>query len=235
MKLSVMQPYFLPYLGYWQLIASTDTFIIYDDVNFMKGGWINRNRYLYHGEAKYFNINMAGASSNKKINEVGLLKSDRYHPGKKLLSTLQMAYQKAPMYREVLPLLEEIILYEEENLARFLEHSIRTVCRHLEIPTRILVSSGIQGKDPTLSREQKLMELCRLTGSDTYINAIGGKELYTKEAFNAAGLKLFFIRMNPVTYPQFGQPFVPGLSIVDVLMFNPKEKVQEMLTEYTLE
>ena len=131
MKLSIMQPYFLPYLGYWQLIASSDTFVIYDDVNFIKGGWINRNRYLYQGQPKYFNITMSGASPNKKINEVGLMKDPRYNPGKKLLSTFQMAYQKAPMYRQILPLLEEVLLYETDVLAPYLEHSIRSICQYL--------------------------------------------------------------------------------------------------------
>lgn len=235
MKLSIMQPYFLPYLGYWQLIASADTFVIYDDVNFIKGGWINRNRYLYHGEPKYFNINMSGASPNKKINEIGLMQDPRYHQGKKLLSTFQMAYQKAPMYYKVLPLLEDIILCQEDNLARYLEHSIRRMCEYLEIPTKILVSSQITEKDSSLAKEKKVINICHCLGADTYINAIGGRELYSQEEFQEAGLQLYFIQMNEIRYQQFDQPFVPGLSIVDVLMFNEKEQVKQFLTEYTLE
>lgn len=235
MKLSIMQPYFLPYLGYWQLIASADTFVIYDDVNFIKGGWINRNRYLYRGEPKYFNITMSGASPNKKINEIGLMQDPRYHQGKKLLSTFQMAYQKAPMYRQVLPLLEDIILYEEDNLARYLEHSIRQMCRYLEIPSKILVSSQITEKDSSLAKEKKVINICRCLGADTYINAIGGRALYSQAEFKEAGLHLYFIQMKDIQYRQFDQPFVPGLSIVDVLMFNEREQVKRFLAEYTLE
>ncbi len=234
MKLSIMQPYFLPYLGYWQLIASADTFVIYDDVNFIKGGWINRNRYLYQGQPKYFNITMSGASPNKKINQVALMKDPRYNPGKKLLSTFQMAYQKAPMYHQILPLLEDILLYETDMLAPYLEHSIRAICQYLEIPAKILISSDLTEKDDTLAGKDKVINICHCLGADTYINAAGGRELYHQEDFQKEGLKLFFIEMDPVEYPQFGEPFVPGLSIVDVLMFNDKEKVQEMLRSYQL-
>lgn len=234
MKLSIMQPYFLPYLGYWQLIASADTFVIYDDVNFIKGGWINRNRYLYHGQPKYFNIIMSGASSNKKINEVGLMQDSRYSQGKKLLSTFQMAYQKAPMYHSVLPLLEEILLYETDMLSPYLEHSIRTVCRYLDIPARILLSSGLAEKDSSLAGKDKVINICHCLGADTYINAAGGRELYHQEDFRKEGLSLFFIEMDPVAYPQFDAPFVPGLSIVDVLMFNDREQVKKMLQQYQL-
>ncbi len=234
MKLSIMQPYFLPYLGYWQLIASADSFVIYDDVNFIKGGWINRNRYLYHGQPKYFNITMSGASPNKKINEVGLMKDPRYQPAKKLLSTFRMAYQKAPMYPQVFPLLEEILLYETDMLAPYLEHSIRAVCRYLEIPTRILLSSRIREKNCALTGKDKVIDICRCLGAGTYINASGGRRLYHHDDFEAAGIRLWFIEMDPIEYPQFGDPFVPGLSIVDVLMFNEREQVQKMLGKYQL-
>lgn len=234
MKLSIMQPYFLPYLGYWQLIACADTFVIYDDVNFIKGGWINRNRYLYQGEPKYFRIEMSGASPNKKINEVGLLKSPRYSPGQKLLSTFQMAYQKAPFYEESLPVLKSILLYPEDNLARYLEYSIRTLCEYLEITSKILVSSQIKEKDSSLTKEKKVINICQHLGADTYINASGGRQLYQAEDFHKAGLELLFIEMNPVSYPQFNHPFVPNLSIADVMMFNGKAKVQALLKEYQL-
>ena len=234
MKLSIMQPYFLPYLGYWQLIASTDVFVIYDDVNFIKGGWINRNRYLYQGQPKYFNLIMSGASSNKKINEVGLMKDSRYNPGKKLLSTFQMAYQKAPMYHEILPLLEDILLYDTDILDPYLKHSIRLICQYLEIPARILIASQITEKNNQLAGKDKVINICRCLKADTYINASGGRELYHQEEFQKAGLNLYFIEMDPIEYPQFGDPFVPGLSIVDVLMFNEKENVKEMLNRYQL-
>ncbi len=235
MKLSIMQPYFLPYLGYWQLIHCADTFVIYDDVNFIKGGWINRNRYLYQGEPKYFHIEMSGASPNKKINEIELFKSPRYSPGEKLLSTLQMAYQKAPAYEEFLPVLKSVILHPEDNLARYLEYSIRTLCEYLEIPTKILVSSQIKGKDSSLAKEKKVINICQHLGAATYINASGGRQLYQAEEFKEAGLNLRFIQMNPISYEQFHHPFVPGLSIVDVMMFNPKPAVLKLLTQYTLE
>lgn len=234
MKLSIMQPYFLPYIGYWQLIASTDTFVIYDDVNFIKGGWINRNRYLYQGQPKYFNLIMSGASPNKKINEIGLLKNSRYNPEKKLLATFQMAYHKAPMYQEVLPLLEDILLYNSNKLAPYLEYSIRQLCCYLEIKTKILVSSNIKEKNSSLTGKDKVINICHCLGADTYVNASGGRCLYHHEDFKKAGLSLLFIETSPLKYHQFDAPFVPGLSIIDVLMFNSKEQVKELLQAYIL-
>lgn len=234
MKLSIMQPYFLPYLGYFQLIASSDTFVIYDDVNFIKGGFINRNQYLYQGEAKYFHIELSGASSNKKINEIELLTSAKYNPREKLLTTFQMAYRKAPMYDEVFPLLAEIILYPETNLAKYLEHSLRRLCSYLEIPANILVSSQIGEKDNRLAGEAKVINICRCLGADTYINAQGGRCLYHPAHFAREGLRLYFISMRPVVYPQFNAPFVPALSIADVLMFNGRDKTRQLLGECDL-
>lgn len=235
MKLSIMQPYFLPYLGYWQLIDCADTFILYDDVNFIKGGWINRNRYLYQGQAKMFNITMNGASSFKKINEIELqAATDKFNPYQKLLSTISMAYQKAPYYREIYPLIEKIVLHPELNLAKYIEHSVRVLAEYLGIATKIMVSSSIE-KTPGLAKEKRVIDLCHRMNATTYINAIGGKALYSTSEFMENGIELKFIRTNPVTYKQFDNDFVEGLSILDVLMFNDMDSIKKMLKMYTLE
>lgn len=235
MKIGIMQPYFLPYIGYWQLIRCVDKYVIYDDVNFIKGGWINRNRYLYQGEAKIFNIIMKEASSFKKINEIELMPSkEKYNPMEKLLSTFTMAYKKAPFYREAYAVLEEIVRFETNNLSRFIENSIREICRYLEIDTELILSSEIE-KNDELKKEERVMEICRRLGGDTYINAIGGKELYRSEDFEKEGLRLNFLRTQEIVYKQFNNEFVPNLSIADVMMFNDKEEIKKMLSDYSLE
>ena len=129
MIVGIMQPYFLPYLGYWQLINSVDKFVIYDDVNYIKGGWINRNRYLYNGEAKVFNIIMKNSSSFKKINEIELMGSQgNYNPMKKLYSTFEMAYRKAPYFNDISILLKNILEFNENNLANFIGYSMKCIC-----------------------------------------------------------------------------------------------------------
>ena len=235
MVVGIMQPYFLPYLGYWQLINAVDRFVIYDDVNYIKGGWINRNRYLYNGEAKVFNIIMKNSSSFKKINEIELMVGEgKYNPMKKLYSTFEMAYKKAPYFNEISDLVKKILYFEEVNLARFIENSIRQVSDYLNINTEILISSDLD-KDDSLVREQRVIDICKKLDATKYINPIGGKELYDKKEFMEHGLELSFIKMNDVVYKQFSNEFVAGLSILDALMFNSVDRVKEFLELYSLE
>jgi hypothetical protein len=231
MRLGIMQPYFFPYIGYWQLMNVVDKYVIYDDVNFIKGGWINRNRILMSGEAKNVNLQMHGASSNKLINEVEVLRDTIYN--KKLLKTIESCYKKAPYYSEVFPIIESIITQDENNLARHLVKSIREICRYLSINTELIVSSSIN-KNNNLRGQDKVIEICKILGVDEYINAIGGHSLYSYNEFKSQGLELKFLRTKDVQYKQFQSEFVPNLSIIDVMMFNSIDKINEFLDNYEL-
>ncbi|WP_455537636.1 WbqC family protein [Terrisporobacter sp.] len=232
MKLGIMQPYFFPYIGYYQLINAVDKYIILDDVNFIKGGWINRNHILIHKEPKYINLPLKGGSRNVFINKMSVSSDLRLY--KKNLKDLYINYRKAPYYEEVYPLLEEIILYKEENLAKWLENSIRKVCEYLEINTPIIVSSTID-KDYKLKCQDKVIDLCKKMNADEYVNAIGGQKLYSKEEFMLEGIKLNFLHTNNITYNQFCKNMIAkNLSIIDVMMFNSKKDIKKMLGEYTL-
>jgi len=226
-----MQPYFFPYLGYWQLINAVDKFVIYDDVNFIKGGWINRNRILGRGEPLRINLQLHQASSNKLINQVELLGNRAYIA--KQLKTLQACYRKAPCYQEVYPVLEGILTQPEANLARYLLGLIRQVCEYLGIGTELLVSSSL-AKNNALRGQAKVLEICRILGADWYINAIGGKVLYARQDFATRGIKLSFLSSKASSYPQFNHAFVPQLSIIDVLMFNSRSEVKSRLEDYDL-
>lgn len=232
MKLGIMQPYFFPYIGYYQLINAVDKYIILDDVNFIKGGWINRNRILIHKEPKYINLPLKGGSKNRHINELEVSSDMSLY--KKNLKDLFINYRKAPYYEEVYPLLEEIMLYEESNLAKWLENSIRKVCDYLEINTPILVSSDIN-KNCELKCQDKVIDMCKIMKADEYINAIGGQKLYSKEDFMSEGIKLNFLHTNEIVYNQFSDHMIaPNLSMIDVMMFNSKEDIKKMLEAYTL-
>lgn len=231
MKLGIMQPYFFPYIGYWQLMNCVDTYIIYDDVNYIKGGWINRNRILINGQPSYFNVQMKGASPLKKINEVEV--SDDQVFKRKMLATLKMSYSNAPYFDEIFPLLNDIILNDESNLAKYLEYSIRKIAQYLDINTNIIVSSSIE-KNNELKGKEKVLHICNILGANDYINAIGGQELYDYESFEKMGIQLNFLKTNNINYNQYNNEFVPCLSIIDVLMFNSKEKVKLMLNDYEL-
>lgn len=231
MKLGIMQPYFMPYIGYWQLMNLVDQYVIYDDVNFIKGGWINRNRILVNGAPKYFNVPMLGSSSNVLINEVRV--DHNAAVTRKSLRSIEGAYKKAPYFDIVNPMLEEILWCGEDNIAKYIEHSFRVICKYLDIRTELIVSSDLD-KDTTLKGQDKVIAICRLLGATEYYNAIGGRELYSYEAFREHGLQLKFVETKNIVYQQFDNTFQPNLSIIDVMMFNSRDKVREYLEAYTL-
>lgn len=171
MTLGIMQPYFLPYIGYFQLINAVDKFIVYDDVNFINRGWINRNNILVNGNAQLFTISLHKASQNKLINEIEII--DDFQ---KFLRTIEIAYRKAPYFDVVYELLRRIVTYPEKQLARFILNSLREISAYLQLETEFLMSSSI--KKNNLNRGQvKIMEICQLLGADAYINPKGGQEL----------------------------------------------------------
>jgi hypothetical protein len=225
MKLAIMQPYFLPYIGYWQLISAVDVFVVYDNIQYTKTGWINRNRFLQNGTAKLFTIPIKKDSDYLDVRERSLAESfDR----RKLLRQFSAAYAKAPYYEQVAPLLTEIINWEDENLFGYILHSVLAVCSYLSIKTKIIVSSSVP-IDHSLKSEHKVLAICRALGADTYINAIGGQDLYSKERFSSNGIELRFIKSGDCQYRQFFDEFVPWLSILDVCMFNNRDDIRVML------
>ena len=228
MTLGIMQPYFMPYIGYWQLMAAVDKYVVYDDVNYIKGGWVSRNNILMNGQTHMFTITLNGASPNKHFNEIEV--RDDF---KKFRNMLQSCYAKAPYYKEIMPVLEQVFAYENRNLGMFLYHSYQVILDYLGIDTELILSSTIE-KDDSLRAGEKVKHICHLLGADTYYNAIGGQDLYDVEDFAKSGISLKFLKTNAFTYPQFKNEFVPNLSIIDVLMFNGKEGTNKLLKEYTL-
>lgn len=228
-KLGIMQPYFLPYLGYFQLMNAVDKYVVYDDVNYIKGGWINRNHILANSAASRINLILREASPNKLINEVGVM-----HNNDKLLRTITMSYSKSPYFKEVYPVVEKIITYEEDNLGLYLYHQFSELCKYMQIDTELILSSTLN-KDCSLKAEDKVLHICGILNAGEYFNSIGGLELYSKERFKENGIELHFMKMkSDVTYKQYNDTFIPNLSIVDVMMFNSVEQIHELLNQYEL-
>ena len=226
-----MQPYFFPYIGYFQLIKSVDLFIVYDNIKYTKKGWINRNRILQNGKDIMFSLPLKSDSDYLDVCEREL--SADFNRDK-LLNQINAAYRRAPYFAETFPLVELIVRHEDANLFRFLHHSIVKTCEHLSIMTEIRISSDI-AIDHNLKNKDKVLALCEAVGASTYVNAIGGMELYSKETFREKGIELKFIQSLPFEYPQFGDEFVPWLSIIDVMMFNPLDVIQTCIsTNYEL-
>jgi len=230
MRLGIMQPYFLPYIGYWQLLSAVDAFVVYDNIQYTKKSWINRNRFLLNGHDSLFTIPLSKDSDLLDIHRRFLALDFRRD---KLLGKLEGAYRKAPYFREILPLIAAVIEAEQRNLFDYVVNSLQAISAHLGITTPLIVSSTV-AIDHSLRAEHKVLALCKALGADRYLNSIGGQELYSKLDFAAHGVALDFVRTRPVVYPQFTNGFVPNLSIVDVLMFNPPNRVRAMLSEYDL-
>lgn len=231
MKVGIMQPYFLPYIGYWQLINAVDKYVVYDDVNFIKKGWINRNRILSNGNDLFINILINKMSQNKLINETFLVEDESWK--NKLLKTIENSYKKAPYYNCVMPILKNIVLNKENNLALYLFNSLVLVNRYIGIDTKIILSSSII-KDNKLKGTDKILEICEKLNATEYYNAIGGIELYSFDRFRKNGIILSFLKTNEITYQQFNNEFVSNLSIIDVMMFNSRYKIKRILNDYTL-
>jgi len=228
MKLAIKQPYFLPYIGFWQEVSIVDTYVIFDDVNYIKKGWINRNYLLVNGERHLFTLSLSNASQNRFINEIDI--SDNFD---KLLRTIDMAYHKAPFFKSTMSLVENILSFREKNLARFVGNSIIQVANWLGIRTSFVYSSELSN-DKSLRRQDRIIDICKTIGADFYFDSTGAVELYDKKTFGSHGICLQFVNSEITHYKQFEFDFVPYLSILDVLMFNDLDSIHTMLTKYEL-
>ena len=231
MKAAIMQPYLFPYIGYWQLIRAADVFVIYDDVNYIKGGWVNRNRVLLGKKEHLLTLKLYGASPNKLINEISIFGSRENRSD--LRKTIKQCYTSAPQYKAVMPLLESIIYNKETNISRYIEFSLKEICNFLKIRTKFLVSSDLE-KRPILKGQDKVLDIAKRLKAAEYVNPIGGLKLYDQDVFLKNGIRLFFLRTKEIGYRQFDNEFVPNLSIIDALMFNPRQKVAGLLNDYEL-
>ncbi|NLK94079.1 MAG: WbqC family protein [Clostridiales bacterium] len=222
MKIAIMQPYFMPYLGYFQLIKEVDLFVLFDDVNYIKKGWINRNRIKINGEESMFTIPLVKASQNKRINEI--LISDAQNSKNQLYKKIHNAYRKSDKYDEVNEIIKKAVMYNEESLDKYIKNALEEVCKYLDIKTKFIISSEIE-KNNELKGQEKIIEICKLLKADEYINAIGGVQLYDYKKFNENDIKLKFIKADEN---------IPTLSIIDVLYNEKKETIKEYIDMYSL-
>ncbi|CAJ7486444.1 WbnG [Burkholderia pseudomallei] len=231
MRLAIMQPYLFPYLGYFQLAASVDRFVFYDDVGYIKNGWINRNRILLGGGSHYLTVPLSGASSSQRIRDVRVRPQECWMP--KLLEQLRHAYVRAPQYASVSRFVERILSTNTNSIAQLAVQSVAETCAYLGIDTEFVPTSTTYGNDG-LKGLTRVIDICRRERAGVYVNAPGGRALYDPASFAYAGVELAFIAPLLRPYPQFGAPFVSGLSIVDVMMFNRAESIRTMLKTDTV-
>lgn len=231
-KTAIMQPYIFPYLGYFQLINAVDTFVFYDDVNFIKRGWINRNNILVNGQSFLFSIPLQKASQNCLINETKLNFSLKWKED--FFKTLEHNYYKAPFYTEVRALVLSVFDNEFDNISDLSCASVIAVSDFLNLNLTFQRSSELYADTKNFNRSDRLIEICKQSDSSCYINPAGGQKLYDKEYFRKRDVELNFMENQLPAYTQFDKGFVNGLSIIDVLMFNDKSSIIKMLNLYNL-
>lgn len=226
MKLAIMQPYLFPYIGYFQLIASVDKFVFYDDVNWIKNGWINRNRLMISGLVRYITVPLAGVSSFNKICDVKLQPAEIWQ--RKLCESIRQSYSKAPYFEEVYGLISDVLHTNTTSAAELAKKSVCKTASYLQISTEFVNSSSAYGNETLVGRE-RVIDICRLEAASSYYNLPGGRSLYENDEFFTHGISLHFIEPELRDYKNASTVFTPGLSIIDILMFNSKREVIEML------
>lgn len=231
MKIAIMQPYLFPYIGYFQLINAVDKFVIYDNVNYIKGGWINRNRILINNKPYLLTLKLQKPSVNKLILNTFIDKNLKNKL--RILKSIKISYRKAPFYNDAIPVLERIILNSEMNLSKYITNSIILILEYLGVKKEILLASQIN-IDKSHKGEKKILDIVKRLDGDIYVNLPGGVSLYNPLNFKNNNIKLLFISPGITKYRQFNDLFISNLSIVDVLMFNSATEIRKMLKNYTL-
>lgn len=229
MKIGIMQPYFFPYIGYFQLVNAVDKFIFYDDVNYINRGWINRNRILINKKAQYITVYQKAASQNKLINEIEIFDNRNI-----IKKTIQNSYNKAPNFKNVWALVEDVLEFKTNSISELAAYSVVQTCNYLGIDSKFEFSSKVYMQTSGIKSESRLIEICKINNATDYINPIGGVKLYDKNKFLVNGINLSFLKTDSIVYKQFGGDFIENLSIIDVLMFNDTRNVALFLDSYDL-
>lgn len=221
MRVGIMQPYFFPYIGYFQLIHAVDTYVNLDHVSFMKRSYMTRNTLKNNTS---INVNVYNGSQNKSCNEVLVNFENKYVD--KFTRTLQMLYVKSPYYSEIIDnIITPNFINREVSISQFNIETIKRICLYLDIQTQIInTSEGMT----ELKKGDGLKEITNKLGGGEYVNAIGGQALYTKENFKQSNIDLYFVKMGDV---EFDNKYA---SILDLLFTYPKEYIQQQLLKYTL-
>jgi hypothetical protein len=232
MRLAIMQPYFLPYLGYFQLMSAVDKIALLDDANFINGGWINRNRIAVQGEPHWLTLPLAKASQNRLINEIEIVDDPLWK--RKTIRMVELSYQSAPFAGQVLPLLSEMLREARGSLSTFLFYQLRCLADYIGISTQIERTS-VRYPKGSLTGQRRILDICVREGASIYVNPPGGRSLYDAEMFASTGIELLFLDPNfsAVTLRHSGREG-PCLSILDLLMFNPVAAVREATEMFRL-
>lgn len=236
MKLGIMQPYFFPYLGYFSLIKHTDKWIVFDTVQYIEHGWMNRNRIIHPNQPcdLYITIPLRKHTRNTKIKDICINTNESYK--EKILAQIWSSYKKrAKYFQPVYQLIEDVLSYETDSLVQLNVYSMKKVAGYLEIPFNYEVFSQMSVEiEEVHDAGEWALNISKALNADTYINPPGGVNLFDPQKFKKAGIQLEFLKVHLRPYEQKKRQFIEGLSIIDVMMFNSPEKVNQMLDDYEI-
>ncbi len=230
-KVAIMQPYIFPYIGYFQLINAVDCFVFLDDAQFIKRGWINRNRILVNGESYLFTVPLENVTQNRLINETQLHNIEKWK--RKFFRTIEHAYKNAPQFNEVYEIIKNTFSKDHDTVSSLAIESIKLVSSYLNLTTTFKRSS-VSHTNKQLKGADRIINICETEGASTYINPKGGIELYSKTVFDNKGIALYFLDSHEFNYNQSASSFAPNLSIIDVLMYNDRETIERQMNAYNL-
>lgn len=233
-RLAAMQPYVFPYLGYFQLIAEVDTFVFLDNVNYIKGGWINRNQIVVNQKPHFFTIPCEKISQHKKINQIVLAFTEKEQ--QRFLKTIEQAYRKAPFFEQIYPELCYWAKKDHSNIAEMASDSVRWSCNYLGIIRTFETGGALQGDSDFNGPTERMLNLCAICKSNVYVNMAGGAHLYDSHEFQKKGVQLQFIQPDLKPYSKGSNlPYFPGMSILDAMMYLNKEKVLALIEKKPVE
>jgi len=225
--LAIMQPYFFPYIDYFRLAASVDRFVFLDDVQYIRRGWINRNRLLIRGEPSYFSVPVKKPARSDRICDVRIAEPDERE---RILETIRHTYRKAPFFDQTFTLARRVLSFPTNFIGELAKHSVQEVCRLLRLETSFVQSSRIYGNDH-LRGEARIVDIARIEGAGVYRNARGGAHLYSRPVFEAEAIDLQFLDTRSFSYSQANEVGVADLSILDVLMWVSVDAVGAFVRE----
>lgn len=229
-----MQPYFFPYIGYYALIKNTDKWIIFDEVQFIRHGWIERNRILKPNEGwQYISVPLEKHSREVLIKDIKIRNTEDWK--EKIIKQLDHYKKRAPFYTPVITLLKTVFLLQTDNITLLNAHLISESCKYIGISFNYEIYSKMNLKiEPVIEPGDWALNISKAIGATCYINPPGGIEIFDKVKFKRAGIDLKFLKIKLKDYNQQRTIFEPGLSIIDVMMFNSPDVICEMLNQYEL-
>ena len=229
MRLGVMQPYFFPYLGHFGLIANTDRWIVFDVTQYTPRSWMSRNRVLHPADGwNYVSVPLVHSSTTLRIHEARI--ADRAGVARSIAGKISHYRRHAPHYARVQALLADTFSQGGDSLVDLNVQGLTAVCRYLDIPLRLQVCSRMDLALPEcMAPGDWALEICTQLGADAYLNPASGRTLFDAERYAERGIELAFLEVGEFVYKTDPYPFEPGLSILDVMMWNSPQQIRDAL------